>query len=227
MQVSTLPELYDERFLHPATHYVSGPSSSGKTTRICNLIRFRKILFVRGYQIRNIVVFYDSWQSEYEKLKNNIPSVKFINKKPTVDHFVEVTRPFKDKGGSIVLIDDMMSHLNEDIDHIFRVSSRHNLASVFLLVQSLFPPQKMARQISLNSRYFHLHRNPRESGQITHFARQILPTNISFVCEAFQKATKKPYGCLLVDLTQECEDKLRYRHNYLPSEGRTLVFVPR
>jgi len=180
-----------------------------------------------GEKIQNIIVYYDSWQKEYEKLKADIPSVKFISKKPTVDHFVEMTKPFKDKGGSIVLIDDMMSHLNEDIDHIFRVSGRHNAASVFLLLQSLFPPQKMARQISLNSRYFHLHRNPRESGQIAYFARQVLPSDVKFVCQAFDQATKVPFGCLLVDFTQECHDKLRYRSRYLPSEGKTLVFVPK
>jgi len=223
MDIEQRSRLYDDRFVHPATHYVSGPTGAGKTRRICQLIRSKHLIMKGGANISNIIFYYDSWQDEYEKMKEDFQGIKFINKKPTSNDFVEKTHHYKHKGGSIVVIDDMMSHLNEDIDQIFRVSSRHNNVSVFLLVQSLFPPQKMARQISLNSRYFHLHKNPREKGQITYFARQINPSNIKFVAEVFDKVTSRPYGCLLIDMTQECDEKLRYRYNYLPEEGYTLV----
>jgi len=224
MQVSQDPEIFDLRFQHPATHYVSGPSTCGKTVRVCKLIRHKNIIFQGGKDIKNIIVFYDSWQDEYEKLKKDCNINKFINKMPTTQEFVQLTKPFKDKGGSIIVIDDMLSKMNEDLDHIFRVAGRHNNASVFVLFQSLFPPHKLARQISLNSKYFHLHRNPRESGQINHFARQVKPTNVKFVSEVFHDATKKPYGSLLVDVTQECDERLRFRANYLPEEGPTIAY---
>jgi len=226
MQVSTSPrEVFDIRFQHPATHYVSGPSSSGKTFRILNLLRMKDVAFVNGQDIKNIVIYYDSWQEAYDKIKRDCHVNHFINKMPTVEEFVQVTRPYKNKGGSLVIIDDMLSKINEDLDHIFRVAGRHNCASVFVLFQSLFPPHKMGRQISLNSKYFHLFRNPRETGQISYFARQVKPSNIRFVTDAFVDATKKPYESLLVDCTQECDDRIRYRTRYMNKYAHTIVYL--
>jgi len=117
-----------------------------------------------------------------------------------------------------------MNKIGEDLDQIFRVTGRHLNTSVFVLFQSLFPPQKMGRQISLNTKYMHVHKNVRENAQFATLARQLRPHNYKWIVEAYQNATKDRYSCLLLDLTQECEEKMRVRARYLPEEAPLLVF---
>jgi len=218
------PGIFDIRFQHPQTHYVSGPSTSGKTHKILDLIRKKDDVFVGGDKIQNIILCYDSWQDAYDTFKRDCKVNHFLNKMPTEEEFINLTKPYKNKGGSIVVIDDMLSNLDANLDKIFRVTARHNNVSAFVLFQSLFPPYKYARQLSLNSKYFHLFKNPRESGQIVHFARQSKPENIPYVRDIFLNATNEPYGCLLMDFTQECKGIVRYRTRYFSNKGHTVTY---
>jgi hypothetical protein len=149
---------------------------------------------------------------------------KWINKMPTVEEFTEWVSPFKNRGGSIVIIDDYMSKIGEDLDQIFRVTGRHLNVSVFTLFQSLFPPHKLARQISLNTKYMHIHKNVRENAQIATLARQIKPQNYQWIVEAYHNVTEKKYSCLLVDFTQECDEMMRVRSGYLPEEQPMFIY---
>jgi hypothetical protein len=218
-------KVVDLRFNHPATHYLSGPSTCGKTVRMAKILRHRAKLLRGGANIANVVFCYAEWQKEYDKLKEEKAVTKWVNKMPTLEEFVDLVAPYKENGGSIVVIDDFMSKIGPDLDEIVRVTGRHNNASVFLLFQSLFPPHKLARQISLNMKYLHLHKNPRENKQIYTLASQIHPVNNAWVVRAYHHATRERYSCVLFDLTQECPEHLRIRSNYLPGEEPMTVYV--
>lgn len=218
---------HDFRFPRYSTHLVVGPSASGKTYRTSKILRLKDKLIVGGEKIRNIVFCYASWQPEYELLKRDKIVTKWINKMPTNQEFIRMVQPFSDHGGSIVVIDDFMSNINKDLDEIVRVTSRHYKCSTFILFQSLFPPHKLARQISLNVKFLHIHKNPRENAQIQYLARQIMPRSYKWIVDAYHEVTKDPYSCLLIDLTQERENNHRFRSNYLPSEFPMRVWTER
>jgi len=222
---SSTPPTYDFRFNHPATHYVSGPSTSGKTFRTGEILRHKDDLLRGGDKILNVVFCYDQWQPSYDDLKSEGLVTRWENKMPTVDEFSSWVSPSKHKGGSIVVIDDFMSKIGDDLDQIFRVTGRHLNASVFVLLQSLFPPQKMARQISLNTKYMHIHKNIRENAQFATLARQLRPHDYQWLVAAYHQATQPKYSCLLLDLTQECEEKMRVRSCYLPSEQPMIIYT--
>ena len=60
------------------------------------------------------------------------------------------------------------------------------------------------------------------------FLREIFPENSSFLLDAYNDATAKPYGYLIIDLTQKCHDLLRVRSNILPSDNpRNVVYIPK
>ncbi len=211
-------EIHDFRFPHGSTHLVVGPSGSGKTFRTSSILRLKDEIITGGKNIKNIVFCYAAWQPIYQKLKDDKIVTKWINKSPSNDEFVALVKDFKNTGGSIVVIDDFMSEISKDLDEIVRVTSRHYNTTTFILFQSLFPAHKLARQISLNVKFLHIHKNPRENAQINFLARQIMPHNSKWIEDVFHEVTKKPYSCLLMDLTQERESHLRFRSNYLPSE---------
>lgn len=216
---------YNLRFIRGATHLVVGPSGSGKTFRTCEILLNKNIMFEGGEQIRNVVFFYAVWQQCYDALKSSGVVTRFVQKNPTSQEFVSAVKPFAESGGSIVVIDDFMSQIDEDMVDIVTVQSRHHNTSTLILFQSLFPANKLARQISLNVKYIHAHKNPRENAQIQVLARQVSPRNYKWIVAAYHKVTEVPYKSFLIDLTQEREEFLRFRSDYLPRELPMKVYL--
>jgi len=209
---------YNLRFPQGSTHLMCGPSGAGKTVRTANILRFKNELIANGSEIKNVVFCYASWQREYDLLQQEQIVTKWVNKMPTNEDFIGLVEPFKHKGGSVVVLDDFMSNIGKDLDEIVRVTSRHYNTTTFILFQSLFPPHRLARQISLNVKFMHVHKNPRENSQILYLARQIRPDSYKWIVDVFHHVTKKPYSCLLFDMTQERDQHLRIRSDYLPYE---------
>ena len=210
--------LYNLRFPHGSTHLVVGPSGSGKTYRVAEILRLKNYLIENGSEISNIIFCYAADQPIYKHLREKKLVTKWINKMPTNAEFTALTKPYVSKGGSICIIDDFMSKINNDLDEIVRVTSRHMKTTTFILFQSLFPKHPLARQISLNVKFLHIHKNPRENAQIQYLARQLDPQDYKWIVESFHECTRAPYSCFLIDLTQERETHLRYRSHYLPHE---------
>lgn len=222
---STAPSTYNLRFISGATHLLVGPSGCGKTFRTCDILRNKRQIMQEGHAIENVVFCYAAWQPVYEDLRKEGVVTKFVKKKPSSEEFVQLVRDYKDRGGSIVVIDDFMSQIDQDMVDIVTVQSRHYNTSTFILFQSLFPPNKLARQISLNVKYLHVHKNPRENAQIQTLARQVSPKNNQWIVEAYHHVTAEPYQCLLIDLTQQREEMLRFRSHYLPKELPMRVYM--
>jgi hypothetical protein len=215
----------DLRFVPGSTHLVVGPSSSGKTFRVTDILRLKNSIFQKGESVQNIVFYYATWQPVYSKLKQDGVVSKFVNKCPSNGDFIQDVKDFQHHGGSIVVIDDFMSSINKDLVEIVTVTSRHMNTSTFILFQSLFPANPLARQISLNAKYLHIHKNPRENAQIQYLARQLRPDDYKWIVDAYHDATTKPYSCFLIDLLQNREEHLRFRSNYLPREFPMIVYM--
>lgn len=217
---------YNLRFIRGATHLIVGPSGCGKTYRTCDILRAKNQMIEDGEKIKNVIFFYGAWQPIYEDMKKEGIVTRFVKKNPTSDEFVKCVRDYRDNGGSIVVIDDFMSQIDQNMVDIVTVQSRHYNTSTFILFQSLFPPNKLARQISLNVKYLHVHKNPRENAQIQILARQLSPKNYKWIVAAYHAVTETPHQCFLIDLTQQREEKLRYRSHYLPREAPMKVWMP-
>ena len=222
---STTATTHNLRFRRGATHLLVGPSASGKTFRTAAILRAKDDIIEAGSSISNVVLCYSAWQPVYQALRDDGIVTKFVNKKPSADEFVELVSPYRDSGGSIVVIDDFMGQIDQDMVDIVTVHSRHYNTSTFILFQSLFPPNRLARQISLNVKYIHVHKNPRENAQIQTLARQISPTDYAGIVDAYHRITSEPHQCMLLDLTQERDERLRVRSRYLPHEAPMRVWA--
>lgn len=220
-----MEQTHNLRFIKGATHLVVGPSGSGKTFRTCDILRNKSSIIEGGEAIKNVVFCYSAWQPIYEDLRREGVVTKYVNKNPTSDEFVKLVEPYKDRGGSIVVIDDFMTQIDHNMVDIVTVQSRHHNTSTFILFQSLFPPNKLARQISLNVKYIHAHKNPRENAQILTLARQLSPKDYRWIVAAYHEVTQQPHQCLLMDLTQQRDERLRYRSHYLPKEFPMRVWT--
>ena len=80
------------------------------------------------------------------------------------------------------------------------------------------------RNISLNTHYFVIFKNPRDNLQFSVLARQMYPTKSKFVVEAYENATTIPYGYLFLDLKSDTEEPYRIRTNVIPCESNIPYF---
>ena len=173
-------------------------SGSGKTFRTCSILQAKEHMIEDGAAIRNVVFCYAAWQPIYERLKQTGIVTKFVGRNPSSQEFVDLVKDYRDCGGSIVVIDDFMSQINQDMVDIVTVQSRHYNTTTFILFQSLFPPNKLARQISLNVKYIHAHKNPRENAQMQILARQLSPRDSRWIVDAYHHVTSTPHSCFLI-----------------------------
>ncbi len=104
--------------------------------------------------------FYAAWQPIYDTLKERGIVTKWVNRMPTKNEFIDFVKHHRDRGGSLVVIDDFMQEVGQDMRDIVCDSSRHYNVTTFILFQNLFQVDKCARTISRNVRFLHLLKSP-------------------------------------------------------------------
>ena len=202
----------DPRFIHPFTAIVAGPSGSGKSMFCMRLIRNARELIAPPPE--RIVYCYSVYQSMFDQY----PNVEFVEGLPELNMF-DGEKP------TLLIIDDLMHETNEIVAKLFTKVSHHKSVSVVYLTQNLFNNNKHNRTISLNAHYMVLFKNVRDATQVHCLARQMFPKNSEAMMQGYRDATGKPYGYLLVDLTQSMDDRYRLRTKIFPGD-QGEAFVP-
>ena len=216
---------HDARLITPFTCIYAGPTMSGKTSHLFNILR-------NGHDMidkmpKNILYFYNQHQPIFSRFDRENIVTEWINALPTVSLLQEKTAEFADGEGSIVIIDDFMQELNADVLTLFSVLCHANRISVFLLSQNIFPKNPKFRDISVNATYIVVFKNPRDSAQIMSFARQFAPGRVNSVIDAFRASTQFGYSYMLFDLHQKSDEAIRMRSHIFPHEWPIRVYVPR
>lgn len=126
-----------------------------------------------------------------------------------------------------VILDDLARDMTEDTSEIFAVGSHHLGLNVILIVHNLFEKKPAFRNISLNSRYIVIMKNPRDKSTIYNFARQFDPSNNRRMLDIFKDATEQPFSYLFVDLDQKTDEDFRLRSNIFFEAGRPMEIYQR
>lgn len=202
-------------FKHPFTSIISGPTGSGKTTFLKNLLIYKNILIKP--QPNKIILCYKEWQPAYDEFKNSISGIEFH------DGILEMSSLNKNFT-NVIIFDDLMNEClsSESIMNLFTVGSHHKNTGVFFITHNIFSKGKFARDISLNAQYLIIFKNPRDPNQFNVLARQLFPTNSKFLIESFEEVCKRPHGYLLIDLNQGTETKNMIQTGILPGQLRIL-----
>lgn len=205
----------DLKFSFPSTILVSGPTSSGKTMIIYNLIRHRQQIFDISEKI-NVLYCLPARQ------KIEVPSdirgdIKFAENIPDFNTI---------QGPAIVVLDDLASEVDSSVVQAFVRHSHHRNLTIILVTHNIFDTGKknFFRTISLNTSLFFLTRNRRDSRQISVLGSQLLPSNPKALVEIYNDATSRKFGYLIIDCGQNTDEKLRFRTNIFPSEGGTIIY---
>ena len=199
---------------HPFTCIVAGPTGCGKTSLITDII-LQDGIYPRPKQV---FWLYSIDQPLYKKANKRILYEQGLP--DDLEERIDGKQPI------LVVLDDLMTvvHSNERLTNMFTVGSHHRNLSVIFITHNLFHKGKEIRNISLNTHYIILFKNPRDRRQIQSLAQQVQPGNTRFVVQAFEDATHDAHGYLLFDLKQTTAERLRLRTNILPSDV-TIVYI--
>jgi hypothetical protein len=197
------PAMTDIRIRSPANIIIAGPTGSGKTQLLMDLIKRSTSVATRTPV--EIVYCYGAWQKAFE----DVTGVRFVK------GLLDVTKDLPDdERNRWLIIDDLMTEATEGgrSDALFTKHGHHLNLTVFLVVQNLF--LKSLRTMSLNAHYFFLGKNPRDASTIVNLARQMTPGDTKFLAEVYKDATREPYSFLFVSARQETDDSARFIKNY-------------
>jgi len=202
----------DPRWKHPFSAIISGPSGSGKTIFVLDFIKHLADMCDTNFS--SIYWYYGKYKPEAIALP-----ICFREGLPQLEE-TDVHSP------KLVIIDDLMRESDDRVVDLFTKGCHHGNTSVFFMTQNLFHQGKGQRDISLNAHYIVCFKNPRDKAQIRHLAQQVYPEKPLFLQEAFNDATSKPHGYLLLDMKQETPDDYRFRTDIFPTDKVNYVYVP-
>ena len=206
--------MFDETkiFQHPFTAMIAGPSSCGKTYFLLKILNnIQEFIFPVP---KKIVYCFSEWQPSFDKFIHKIEFKKGLDEIDDLNNFQE----------NLLIFDDLMNECQNDKDilHLFTRGSHHKNISTILLTQNLFNNGKYSRTMSLNCHYLIIFNNPRDKSQISYLSREMFPLNSKFLIEAYEDATSKPYGYILIDNTQICDENLRIKTNIT---GKNIIYI--
>ena len=201
-----MQETYDIRLKENFKLFVTGPSRCGKTFFVCDLLQnidtFCKVPPVV------IIYVYKVWQEKFEEMKAYVH--KFIMDD---DHVMDIVKENLFGSPTLLIFDDMLhSKALKEISTLFIVDGRHQNLSLIFLTQRMFVNNEYFSQISQNCDYFCIFKNPRNCSEIRTLAHQITPGNLGLI-KFYKEATKTPFSYILINLTQECTEVVKYLGN--------------
>ena len=164
----------------------------------------------------NIIWCYGMYQPAYDEMLKTIPNIRFVKGVPG-----DLEALINPSIRNLVVIDDLMHELSNDDQrntNLFTKGCHHRDLSVICILQNIFHRGKELRNMSLNSHYLVVFKSPRDSNQVNHLTRQMFPGHVKYMQEAFEDATKRPYGYLFCDLKPETPTGFQLRTNIFLGE---------
>ena len=197
--------MFDIRLKENFKLFLVGPSACGKSVFIQNLLQ--NISTVSKTNPTKIIYVYKVWQPLYEDM--NLQGLVHLFIKED-ENLAEKLKMETIGEISLIVFDDLINSKNlGDISNLFVVDGRHSNYSMIFTSQRMFVNNEYFRQISNNCDYFVVFKNPRNHSEIRTLAQQLTPLNLELL-QIYAKATTEPYSYLFINLTQECDESIKF-----------------
>ena len=210
--------MYDIRLKENFKLFLAGPSRCGKTFFVADLLQNLGTISKDPPTV--IIYVYKTWQWKFDEMKHLVHV--FLEDDENV---VENIKMYATGQSILVVFDDMINSKSlNTLAPLFTVDGRHMNMSLVFLTQRMFVNDEYFRQISQNSDYFIIFKNPRNSSEIRTLAQQITPGSLHLI-KIYIEATKDPFSYLFINLTQECEPKVKYLSQIFTKDNSVKAFV--
>mgnify|MGYP001595909180 FL=1 len=193
-----------------------GPTGTGKTLWTKKLLSHE--MFTE--KVNSILYCYGVYQPLFDDMK--MSHLSFHEGIPSLDTVKELNNG----KFNIIVLDDLMEQIikNVDAQNLFTKYCHHYNISVIFLTQNVFAQGPCARTISVNTHVLVLFKNKRDESQIVRLAKQLCPDISKGFLEAFQHATSRPFGYLVVDCDPKSPNEIKLRTKIFPGE-QTVCYM--
>ena len=209
----------DLQFKHPFNALFSGPSQSGKTTILRNILENHKeTIHGLDNEVIKVVWCYGKWQKNYNHKLRGV-DFKYVEDMPNEEDV---------KGYDIIVLDDLMHKLEKNpyISILFTAGTHHDKQSVIVLTQNYYQKGEICNTLRKNAHYVILFKDPGDMSQVKTMSWRMFPENPKYLSSAYRLATSIPHGYLLIDRTQATDDYCRLRTNIVPYKETEFKLMP-
>lgn len=132
-------------------------------------------------------------------------------------HIYDIFRVFET---NLLVIDDYMCEASDSNKHsrMFTKYSDHCKLTVIYYVEHVFDKGNRSRTVSINSHYQVIFRNRRDASQFRVLACQMALDQNGWLLDAFEDATRQPFGYLLISNHLHTANKQLIRSRIMPCE---------
>ena len=154
-------------FRHPFNMIISGPSQSGKTYFVMQMLKDKQIVPYPD----EVYLFYAVYQTLFDDLKRQgVITDSFKG----IEGALSLLEESDKQKSKLFIFDDLQTEVvnSREISSLFKYGTHHMNASAILIWQNMYPQGSQARDLALNVHYNVVFNNPVTSGQFKRFAQQ-------------------------------------------------------
>jgi hypothetical protein len=210
-----MAEVSKFQFITPTTISVIGPTGSGKTVGVLEMISHKDALFTTPP--KRIIWYYGIYNDIFDQHKNQIEFIEGIENLANLDTGGEPT---------LVVVDDLMDSMNLALSKAFTQDSHHKNFTIMYLSQVLYQKKPIARVISLNSHYLVLYKSKRDALSLSRLSSQLFPRAKNLFYSVYSMSTHQPYSYLVVNLHPALTGtSAQLHHGILPTQIEHLYTI--
>ena len=212
--------MHDIRFCENFKIFACGPSRCGKTCFIIDIIQ--NLQSIAKAPPKKVLYVYKVWQQKFDELKESGLVDNFVQDQKDL---VSRLKTMINRESSLIVFDDLINSSNlQDIANLFVVDGRHSNLSLIFLSQRMIVNNESFRQISNNCDYFAVFKNPRNSSEVRVLAQQLTPGSLELI-NIYSEATKDPFSYLFINLTQECNESVKYLSHLFDYDHSVICYL--
>ena len=189
----------DVRFKHPFNMVLSGPSQSGKSWFVKEMLTQKQITPYPSH----VVLAYKEWQPLYDEMKEQGLVDTFCAGLDGVSNEINGITP------TLLILDDLQKEVasNKFVSSMFMRGSHHHNCSCVFIVQNLYFQGRKSRDIALNAHYYVIFRNPGDQLQLKEFARR--RGQHDMIMHTYKEHCYHKHTFLIMDNSQHTDDRIK------------------
>ena len=217
---------FDLRLIEDFKIFCQGPSRSGKTTWVYNLLKHLP-QFVK--KVPDVIIFvFAQWQEKLDDLQAGKLVDFFIQGNDKIEE--QLNKLTQNNKSSLIIFDDQINSqtTTQYASHLFSVGARHSGKSCIWITQNLFDSGKNGtnvRSIRTNSDYIILFKCPGDCLSIQTLSKHITGGPLLYNIHQFV-TSRDPYSYLMINITQASNEKLKFTSHTFKKGGVMRVYTP-
>ena len=220
MTTDSCYRIFNACFMHPFNLQIAGPTQSGKTSFICNLLQNLDNLLDKNMDY--IVWFHGQATSAHPRMQHLLgDTLQIVEGIPT-----ESFEPYiNENRNGLFIFDDLSDATSKSslMSDLICNKSHHPSISTICVLHNLFNHGKERKTLSRNCHYIVLMKNKLDMSIPYILANKLMPKNAKLFINIFEKATENPFGYLLVDGHPHSVPEAKFRTDIF--NGYQKIFI--